>query len=66
MSCVADRNAMIQNTANVPVKKKGAGSMNATAAMATPNSSCIPTIQVRLVLKMSTNGLQKGLMTQGR
>ena len=39
---------------------------NAMPAKPAPISNCIVTIHQRFVLSRSTNGLQKGLITQGR
>ncbi len=66
MSWVADVKPTIQNTARVSWKKNGAGMKNAMPAMANAMIHCIARVHQRLVLMMSTNGLQKGLMTQGR
>ena len=66
MSCVAEKNAITQSAASDAAKKKLKGRTNATAAIESAISSSIAIVQPRFVLKISTNGLQKGLMTQGR
>ncbi len=40
--------------------------VSAIAAKPAPMSNCMATIQERLVFRMSTIGLQSGLMTHGR
>ncbi len=66
MSWVAEANAMSQNTQSVSWKKPGAGRAKAMPAMAMPMVHCMATTHQRLVRRMSTNGLQNGLMTHGR
>ena len=66
MSCVAETNATSQNTARDSLKNIGAGTVRAIAANAAATIHCITSIHRRLVEMMSTNGLQNGLMTQGR
>ena len=66
MSWVAELNAMSQKKANVARKKKGAGNVSATPAIAAPTRNCMATIHQRRVRKISTKGLHNGLMTQGR
>ena len=66
MSWVAEQNAMIQKQTSVVAKNAGVGSRNATPAIVRQISNCMATIHHRLVLNRSTNGLQNGLITQGR
>ena len=66
MSCVADANAISQNTASESWKNRGPGSVSATSANATPIANCSVTIQKRFVRNRSTNGDHSGLMTHGR
>ncbi len=66
MSCVADMKATSQNMASVRLKKNGVGSVKAMPAKVRATSHCVPSTQRRLVEKMSTKGLQNGLMTHGR
>ena len=42
------------------------GMVNATPPRAAPMSSCMDMIHQRLLLTISTKGLQNGLITQGR
>ena len=71
MSCVAEAKADIQNSTSVaensdtslPVVR---GSEKASAAKRPHRSNCMAVTHQRLVLRMSTKGLQKGLMSQGR
>ncbi len=66
MSWVAEVNPTIQNTASVRENHSGVGSAKAMPAKAAAMSHCMVRVQRRLVLMMSTKGLQKGLMTHGR
>ena len=66
MSCVAEANAISQNSTNVHLKKSGSGSVSATPARAAPKTNCMVVIHQRLVRSKSTIGLQMGLITHGR
>ena len=66
MSWVAEAKATSQNTANVAWKKPAVGMVKAISASPMAIAACIVTTHHRLVRMMSTNGLQKGFITQGR
>ena len=66
MSWVALEKAISQKNASDPCSQKSAGMVKATPASEAPISTCMVTIHHRLVRSMSTKGLHKGLMTQGR
>ena len=66
MSCEAEANPVMTNRMSIHVKVEEAGSIAARAPTATAISSCIVTIHQRLLLKMSTKGLQSGFTSQGR
>ncbi len=66
MSCVAELNAMSQRKARLYRTKLPAGSVNATPASPAPTSNCMLMIQKRFVFRLSTSGLHKGLITQGK
>ena len=66
MSCVAELNASSQKNASESWNHFAAGSVSATPASAAPMISCIPQIQSRRVFRISTTGLQSGLMTHGK
>ena len=66
MSWVAEKNAMSQNTTNVVEKNVEVGSKNPTAPIDKAMRSCMTIVQPRFEPKMSTNGLQNGLITHGR
>ena len=66
MSWVAELKAMTQKKARVYRIKFDAGMVSATQARDAPTSNCITTIQNLFVRSMSTSGLQRGLITQGR
>ena len=66
MSCVAELKATSQKMARVVWKKFGMGMVKAIPASPAPTSNCMLITHQRLVFNKSTNGLQKGLMTQGR
>ena len=66
MSWVALAKAIIQKKKSEPWSHHEAGIVNATPPRAAPMSSCMVTIHQRFDFSMSTNGLHRGLMTQGR
>ena len=66
MSWVAELKASNQKKASDALKKNGCGIIKAMLANATAISDCMVTTHQRLVLMMSTNGLQSGLITHGR
>ena len=57
---------MSQKTARVEAKKNENGSANAIAAIHMPIINCMSNVHFRFVPNMSTNGLQKGLITHGK
>ena len=66
MSWVAEQKAITQKKASVAWKKKSPGKTNAIPAIPPPISICMIQIHQRFVLIRSTNGLQRGLITQGK
>ena len=78
MSCVAEAKAVIQKMTNVAINGdtetppaaipsgEGDGNTATRVAKATAIRSCIVTVHHLLVLRMSTKGLQRGLMNHGR
>ena len=66
MSCVADANAISQNTARVAWKNPEAGRVKAIATMAMPMVHCMASTHHLLVRMISTKGLQNGFITHGR
>ena len=66
MSWVAEKNAISQKHTSVAEKNSDVGSRNATAAIEMVSAACMASTHHRLVLIMSTNGLQNGFITQGR
>ena len=78
MSCVAEANAVTQKTARVAMKgetgafpeaivpESGDGRDRAPRSIAAVIRSCMDTVHHLLVLMISTNGLQTGLITHGR
>ena len=66
MSCVADVKPTSQKMASVSWKKNGVGMVKAMPASAKAMIHCMVSVHQRLVRIISTNGLQKGLITQGR
>ena len=78
MSWVADAKAVMINSTNVSVNiltgvlpeaimsGEGCGRVNVSKMKAKLIRACIITIHQRLVRRMSTNGLHRGLMTHGR
>ena len=66
MSCVAELKASSHRQASEYCQKLLVGRVSATPARPAPMSNCMAMIHRRLVLRMSTRGLQNGLMTQGR
>ena len=65
MSCVALLNATSMNNAKLVCSQNAVGRQRATLANAAPITNCILRIHQRLVRIMSTNGLQRGFITQG-
>ena len=65
MSCVAEANAATMKSISVRVNVL-IRTVAAISPIATSIISCIVTIHQRLLRKMSTKGLQRGLTTQGR
>jgi len=78
MSCVAEANAVMMNSTRVMVNiligvvpaamvaSSGRGMVRVSKIKAIDISICMETTHHLLVLMMSTNGLQKGLIVQGR
>ena len=78
MSWVAEAKAVMMNRTNVKVKRLiwvvpaamsvsfGRGMASVSRMKATDIRTCMAIVHQRLVLMMSTNGLQKGLMVHGR
>ena len=66
MSCDADAKPVITKRIRVQVKGDAAGSVKARSATAVAMASCIDTIHQRLLFRISTKGLQRGLISQGR
>ena len=78
MSCVAEAKAVMMKRIRVKTNMligvspeaisaaSGRGSVSVSNTIAAVISACIVRIHQRLVLMMSTKGLQSGLMVQGR
>ena len=78
MSCVAEAKAVMMNSISVMlnmlmgvvpaaiVASSGRGMDSVSRMNATDIRICMERVHHLLVLMMSTNGLQKGLMVQGR
>ena len=78
MSCVAEANAVMMNNISVKVNmligvvpaamvaSSGCGMDSVSRMNAADISTCMASVHHLLVLIMSTNGLQKGLMVHGR
>ena len=78
MSCVAEANAVMINNISVRVNiligvvpaamvaSSGRGMVNVSKIKAIDIRICMETTHHLLVLMISTNGLQKGLMVQGK
>lgn len=66
MSWVAELNANNHKNANELLKKLSAGMVSATPPRPAPINNCIAIIQDRLVFRISTSGLQNGLITHGK
>ena len=66
MSWVALEKAIRKKKNIVPWNQKLAFSVKATPANDEPSNNCIASTHQRLVLYKSTNGLHRGLMTQGK
>ncbi len=66
MSCVAEVNPTIQNTASVSWKNISVGIVKAIPANDAANAHCIISVHLRFVDIMSINGLHTGFMTHGR
>ena len=66
MSWVALEKAITQKKKSEPWSQNEVGMVKATPPKAAPMSTSIVRIHQRLVFTTSTNGLHKGLITQGR
>ena len=78
MSCVAEAKAVTTKSISVKVKRltgvavaeitsgEGCGMENVSKMKAILITICIMTIHQRLVRRMSTKGLHRGLITQGK
>ena len=66
MSWDAEAKPVMTNRISVQVNGEETGRVIAKRATAAAIRSCIVTIHQRLLRKMSTKGLQSGLMSQGR
>ena len=78
MSCVAEAKAVMMNSSSVKEKRltgvfipsitaaSGCGMESVSRTKAALINSCMAKIHQRLVLMMSTKGLQSGLMVHGR
>ena len=65
MSCVEDTNAPIKNAISVSVRKWLDGITKAMIAKQAASNSCDASVHLRLVLIISTMGLQSGFIVQG-